>query len=311
MLLYCGAGEDSWESLGDQTINPKGNQPWIFIGRTDAEAEAPILWPPDVKSWLIGKDPDAGKDWGQEEKGTTEDEMVGWHHWFNGCEFEQTPGESGRQGILACYSPWGHRVRHDFVTEQQQQPIPMATAAVASAGVPQGRSQTGSPLETWCERGNTPSPTPLLEGCQSQLSSHILLSPFSWSFSVPSWMGVFKGCIKQCWDISFEKRHMVCHIHAPNEYTIQPTTYVGHIGVVIYKNENSICPPHLTEVASGLGQVLEMPAVSGVQDCSICSDGCCNHLWKPSHRVLWYHMSSLKSAMVRIFTPWKWASVTH
>ena len=78
----------------------------------------------------------------------TEDEMVGWHYQFNGCEFEQTPGESGRQGILACYSPWGHRVRHDFVTEQQQQPIPMATAAVASAGVPQGRSQTGSPLET-------------------------------------------------------------------------------------------------------------------------------------------------------------------
>ena len=64
--------------------NPKGNQPWIFIGRTDAEAEAPILWPPDVKNWLIWKDPSAGKDWGQEEKGTTEDEMVGWHHWLNG-----------------------------------------------------------------------------------------------------------------------------------------------------------------------------------------------------------------------------------
>ena len=69
-------------------VNPKGNQSWIFIGRTDAEAEAPILWPPDTKGWLIGKDPDAGKDWRQEEKGTTEDEMVGWHHWLDGHEFE-------------------------------------------------------------------------------------------------------------------------------------------------------------------------------------------------------------------------------
>jgi len=70
-------------------VNPRGNQLWIFIGRMDAEAEAPVLWPPDSKSWLIGKDPDAGKDWGQEEKGAAEDEMVGWHHWLNGHEFEQ------------------------------------------------------------------------------------------------------------------------------------------------------------------------------------------------------------------------------
>ena len=73
-------------------VNPKGNQSWIFIVRTDAEAEAPILLPPDVKSWLIGKDPDAGKDWRQEEKGMTEDEMAGWHHWLDGHEFEQAPG---------------------------------------------------------------------------------------------------------------------------------------------------------------------------------------------------------------------------
>ena len=72
-----------------QPVNPKGDQSWIFIGRTDAEAEAPILWPPDAKNWLVGKDPDAGKDWRWEEKGTTVDEMVGWHHWLNGCEFEQ------------------------------------------------------------------------------------------------------------------------------------------------------------------------------------------------------------------------------
>ena len=79
-------------------VNPKGNQPWVLIGSTDAEAEAPILWSPDMKSQPIGKDPDAGKDWRQEEKGTTEDEMVGWHHWCNGHEFEQAPGEGEGQG---------------------------------------------------------------------------------------------------------------------------------------------------------------------------------------------------------------------
>ena len=81
----------------------------ISIGRTDAEAEAPILWPPDVKSWLIRKDPDAWKDWRQEEKGTTEDEMVGWHHRLDGLEFEQAPGDGEGQWSLACCSPWGHR----------------------------------------------------------------------------------------------------------------------------------------------------------------------------------------------------------
>ena len=86
-------------------VNPKGNQPWIFIERT--EAEAPILWPPDVKSGLIRKDPDAGRDWRQEEKGTTEGEMVEWHHWLSGHEFEQTPGDGEGQGSLACCSPWG------------------------------------------------------------------------------------------------------------------------------------------------------------------------------------------------------------
>ena len=88
-------------------VNPKGNQSWIFIGRTDAEAETPILWPPDAKSWLIWKDPDAGKDWEQEEKGMTEDEIVGWHHQLDGHEFEQALGVGDGQGSLACYSPWG------------------------------------------------------------------------------------------------------------------------------------------------------------------------------------------------------------
>ena len=91
-----------------QPVPPKGNQSWILTGRTDAEAEALILWPSDVKNWLLGKDPNAGKDWGQEEKGTTEDEMVGWHHQLYGHEFKQPPGVVDRQGSLACYSPLGH-----------------------------------------------------------------------------------------------------------------------------------------------------------------------------------------------------------
>ena len=91
-----------------QPVHPKGDQSWVFIGKTDFEAEIPILWPPDVKSWLIWKDPDAGKDWGQEEKGTTEDEMVRWHHRLNEHGFEWTPGVGDGQGGLACCSSWGH-----------------------------------------------------------------------------------------------------------------------------------------------------------------------------------------------------------
>ena len=90
-------------------VNPKGNQSWIFIGRTDAEAETPLFWPPDAKNWLTRKDLDAGKDWGQEEKGTTEDEMVGCHHQLNGREFEQTPEVGDGQGSLVCCSPWGRK----------------------------------------------------------------------------------------------------------------------------------------------------------------------------------------------------------
>ena len=110
-------------------VNPTGNQPWIFIGRTEAEAEAPILWPPDGKSWVIWKDPDAGKD-RRFEKGTTEDEMVRWHHWLNGYESEQAPGVGEGQGALEIpwtekpsrlHSPWGsQRVRDDLATELQQ-----------------------------------------------------------------------------------------------------------------------------------------------------------------------------------------------
>ena len=90
-----------------QPVHPKGDQSWVFIGRTDAEAEMPILWPPAVKSWLIGKDPAAGKDWRWEEKGMTEDEMAGWHHWLNGYEYKQALGDGDGQGSLLCCSPWG------------------------------------------------------------------------------------------------------------------------------------------------------------------------------------------------------------
>ena len=110
MLLNC-VLEKILESPLDckkiQPVNQKGNQSWTFIGRTDVEAETPILWPPDVKNWLIGKDPDAGKGWRWEEKGMAEDEMVGWHHWLAGREFEQAPGVGGGLGSLACCSPWG------------------------------------------------------------------------------------------------------------------------------------------------------------------------------------------------------------
>ena len=105
-------------------VNTKGDQSWIFIGRTDAEAEAetPIVWPPDEKSWLIGKTSGAGKDWRQEEKGTTEDEMVGWHHWLNGHEFDN-PQElvKDRAAWHACKSMGWQRVRHDWATEKPQQ----------------------------------------------------------------------------------------------------------------------------------------------------------------------------------------------
>ena len=116
--------EKTLESLLDckeiQPVHAEGNQSWIFIGRTDAEAKTPIPWSPDVKSLINGKDPDAGKDWRQEKKGMIEDEMVGWHHWLNGHEFEQTPGDGEGQGSLACSNSWVKRVRHDWVTGQQK-----------------------------------------------------------------------------------------------------------------------------------------------------------------------------------------------
>ena len=101
--------ESPLDCKGIQPVHPKGNQSWIFIERTDAEAEAPILWSADEKRRLIGKDTDAGKDCGQEEKGTAENEMVKWHHWLDGYEFEQALAVGDWQGSLACCSPWGHK----------------------------------------------------------------------------------------------------------------------------------------------------------------------------------------------------------
>ena len=108
--------ESSLDSKEIQLVHPKGNKSWIFIGRTDAEAETPILWPPNGKSWLTGKDPNARKDWRLEEKGMTEDEIIGWHHQFNGHEFEPAPGVGDGQGSLACCSPWA--CKQSDTTEQ-------------------------------------------------------------------------------------------------------------------------------------------------------------------------------------------------
>ena len=113
LMLWTVVLERTLESPLDckeiQPVHPKGDQSWVFIGRTDVEAETPILWPPHTKSWLIGKDPDAGRDWGQEEKGMTEDEMAGWYHRLNGHESEWSPGVGDGQGGLACCDSWGRK----------------------------------------------------------------------------------------------------------------------------------------------------------------------------------------------------------
>ena len=104
--------ESPLDSKEIQPVHPKGNQSWRFTEGTDAEAQSPILWPPDAKNWLTGKAPDAGKDWRREEKGTTEDEMAGWHHRLNGHKFEWAPGFGDGQGGLVCCHPWGRKESH-------------------------------------------------------------------------------------------------------------------------------------------------------------------------------------------------------
>ena len=158
--------ESPLDSKEIKLVNPKGNQAWIFVGRTDAEAEAPILCPPDAKNWLLGKDPDAGKD-KREKKRATEDEMIGWHHRLNGYESEHAPGDSEGQGSLSCYSPRGHKESNR--TEQQQQiSTPwMAAAASAACCLGPGSRQGG---------GQVASSTPGLLGCHLSTDSHIFLT---------------------------------------------------------------------------------------------------------------------------------------
>ena len=110
-----------WLLLGREAVHYNGweyrDQPWDFFGRNDAKAGTPVLWPPHAKSWLIGKDSDSGRDWGQEEKGMTEDEMAGWHHWLDGCESGWTPGVGDGQGGLACCDSWGRKESDTTETE--------------------------------------------------------------------------------------------------------------------------------------------------------------------------------------------------
>ena len=118
-----------------QPVHPKGYAPWVFFGRNDAKPEIPVLWPPYAKCWLIGKDSDAKRDWGQEEKGTAENEMAGWHHWLDGCECEWTPGDGDAQGGLACCNSWGRK--ESDTTEQMNWtelniPLCMCTTAFLS-----------------------------------------------------------------------------------------------------------------------------------------------------------------------------------
>ena len=137
MLLNCGIGEGSWESLALQEIkpvHPKINQSWIITGRTNSEAESSILWLSDAKSQLIRKDPDARKDWRQEEKGETEDEMVGWHHWLNGHKFEPTLGDGEGQRSLVCCSSWGHKESDTTQQLNQQQRSRSRPKAVSQKG---------------------------------------------------------------------------------------------------------------------------------------------------------------------------------
>ena len=132
--------ESPLDSKEIKSVNPKGNQPGIFIGRTNAEA--PILWPPDAKSWLIGKDLDAGKDWRQ-EKGKAEDEMIGWHHWLSRHEFEQTLGGGEGQGSLVCCSPWGPKELDTTLQLNNKGPEMSCPHPACSYGLSEAQSNTG------------------------------------------------------------------------------------------------------------------------------------------------------------------------
>ena len=180
MLSNCGTGENLESLLYGkeiQPVNPKGNQPWIFIGRTDAET--PTLWPPGVKNWLIWKDPDTGTEWRWEEKGAREDEMVGWHHWLNGHEFEQTPGDGEGQGRLACWSLWV--TKSQTLSKWTAEHLHRSPAQSSRSAV----SDSSRPHEPQHARPPCPSPTPGVHSdsypsgqwCHPAISSSVL--PFS------------------------------------------------------------------------------------------------------------------------------------
>ena len=178
-----------------QPVNPKGNQSWIFIGKTDAEAEVPILWLPDSKNWLIGKDPDAGKDWRQGEKGTTEDKMVGWHHWLDGYEFEQTAGVGDGQGSLAVLQSMGsQRVGHDWGTELN---FKVAKGTAAAAKSLQSCPTLCDPMD--CSKPGSSFLHCLLEFALTHVHqvgdaiqpSHPLLSPSPLAFNLSQHQGLF------------------------------------------------------------------------------------------------------------------------
>ena len=149
-VLNCGVGEDSWESLGLQgdPTSPFWRSALGFHGRNDAKAEAPVLWPPHVKSWLIGKDSDAGRDWGQEEKGMTEDEMAGWHHGLDGRESAWTPGDGDGQGGLACCDAWGCK-ESDTTERLNCNELNWATNAFQPFFTGHKGSPSGSTVETF------------------------------------------------------------------------------------------------------------------------------------------------------------------
>ena len=144
-----------------QPVHPKGNQSWIFFGRTDAEVETLILWPPDAKNWLISKEHDAGKHRRQEKKGTSEDEMVGWHHWLSGHEFEQDPGVGDIQGNLACCSPWGGKeldltkqlnwteCRRKRLTDTENKLVLPAGASLIAQLVKNPPAMQETPVDSW------------------------------------------------------------------------------------------------------------------------------------------------------------------
>ena len=157
-----------------KSVNFKGNQSWIFIGRTDVEAETPILWPPDAKSWLIGKDPDAGKDW-RWEKGMTEDEMVGWHCRLDGHEFECTPGVDEGQGGLACCDSWGHNESESrSVVSDSLRPHESKHTRPPRPSPTPGIHSDSRPSSPWCH--------PTISSSVVPFSSHLKSFPASVSF---------------------------------------------------------------------------------------------------------------------------------